>query len=290
MRGSPAVLVAASMVRQIALPSGDSIPALGLGTAGLAEGRQPVDQEIAALRLGLELGMSLIDTAGSYADGAAERLVGVAVAGRRDDAFLVSKVDPGHATRRGTVEACEASLARLGTDRLDLYLLRSRGEHPLVEAVAAFEELRERGLIRHWGVGNASVVDLRDLAELHGGAEVQAVQVVYSLARRHAEWDLVPMCFQSGLPLLASSPLDRGRLLGDGVLRGIAVRHRATSAQVALAWVLSHTSVHAHPRASTLAHVERNLAALDLRLGADDLLELDAAFEPRANPVAFKRT
>jgi len=272
------------MVPQIALPYGDTIPVLGLGSGGLAEGRRPVEQEIAALRHGLDLGMSLIDTAPSYADGAAERLVGVALAGRRDDAFLVSKVDPADATRRGTVSACERSLERLGTDRLDLHLLAGRGEHPLEETVAGFEELRERGLIRQWGVGSFSAADLHELAELDAGAELQTVQAVYSLARRDIEWDVLRLCFRSGLPVLASSPLDRGHLVGDGVLRGIAARHRATSAQVALAWVVGHVGVHAHPRASTTAHVERNRAALDLRLGADDLVELDAAFEPPARP------
>jgi len=277
------------MVRQIGLPSGESISALGQGTAGLAEGRQPHDREIAALRLGLDLGMTLIDTSETYAGGEAEKLVGRAVAARRDEAFLVSKVDPTRATRRGTVAACERSLARLATDRLDLYLLQARGEHPLEETVAAFEELRDRGLIRHWGVGSFSVADLADLAKVDGGAGVQAVQAAYSLARRGIEWDLLPLCLRSGLPLLASSPFDHGRLVGDGVLRGIAVRHRATSAQVALAWVLSHAGVHAHPRATTPAHVERNLAALELRLGEDDLVELDAAFEPPPHPVASER-
>jgi diketogulonate reductase-like aldo/keto reductase len=273
------------MIGEIALPSGDSIPVLGQGTRGLAEDRQPVDREIAALRLGLDLGLSLIDTSESYGDGAAERLVGVALAGRRDEAFIVSKVDSAHATHDGTVAACERSLDRLATDRVDLYLLQSRGAHPLEETVAAFEELRERGLIRHWGVGGFSVADLAELAEVAGAGEVQAVQVLYSLARREIEWDVLPACFQSGLPLLASSPLDGGRVVGDGVLRGIAARHRATSAQVALAWVLSHTGVHAHPRSSTPAHVERNRGALELRLGADDLLELDNAFEAPPKPV-----
>jgi len=276
------------MVRQIPLPSGDSIPALGQGTAGLAEGRRPADEEIAALRLGLDLGMSLIDTAASYAEGEAEKLVGRAVAGRREDAFLVSKVAPALATRDGTVVACERSLVRLATDRLDLYLLQARGEHPLEETVAAFDDLRERGLIRHWGVGNFSAADLAGLAKLDGAAEVEAVQAVYSLARRGVEWGVLPVCVQSGLPLLASSPLEHGRLVGDGVLRGIAVRHRATSAQVALAWVLSHAGVHARPRSSTPAHVKGNLAAVDLHLGPDDLVELDAAFEPPPTPLASR--
>lgn len=276
------------MLRRIDLPSGDSIAVLGQGSAGLAEGRHAADEEIAALRLGLDLGLSLIDTAESYADGEAEKLVGRAVAGRRDDAFLVSKVAPTHATRQGTVAACERSLDRLGTDRLDLYLLQSRGEHPLDETVAAFEELRERELIRHWGVGEFSVLDLADLAKVDAGPEVEAVQVIYNLARRAIEWDLLPLCVQTGLPLLAGSPFEHGELLGDGVLRGIAARHRVTSAQVALAWVLRHPGVHAHPRSSTPAHIQRNVAALDLELGLDDITELDSAFEPPPNPVALR--
>ena len=272
--------MAEKLLRQIPLPSGDSIPALGQGSGGLAEDRHPADQEIAALRLGLELGLTLIDTAETYAGGEAEKLVGRAIADRRDEAFLVGKVSPSNATREGAVAACERSLERLGTDRFDLYLLQARGEHRLEETIAAFEDLRERELIRHWGVGCFSLADMADLAALDGGAELDAVQEVYSLARRGIEWHVLPLCEQTGLPLLASSPLERGRLVADGVLRGIAVRHRVTSAQVALSWVLGHAGVHAHPRAATPAHVERNLAALDLELGVDDIVELDAAFEP----------
>ena len=187
--------------------------------------------------------------------------------------------------RRAGAPSRRASAVSSGSGpTADLHLLAGRGEHPLEETVAGFEELRERGLIRQRGVGSFSAADLHELAELDAGAEVQAVQSVYSLARRDIESDVLRLCFRSGLPVLASSPLDRGRLVGDGVLRGIAARHRATSAQVALAWVVGGVGVHAHPRASTTAHVERNRAALDLRLGPDDLVELDAAFEPPASP------
>jgi diketogulonate reductase-like aldo/keto reductase len=272
-------------VDAIALPSGDTMPALGQGTAGLAEGRYPAEQEVAALRVGLELGMSRIDTAEAYADGAAERLVGVAVAGRRDEVFLVGKVDPANASHDHTVSACEHSLARLGTDRLDLYLLHGRGEIPLDVTVRAFQDLRDRGLIRHWGVANFSVRDLADLARVDGGDEVQVNQVVYNLARRGIEWDLLPLCAQSGLPLTACAPLEHGQLVGDPVLRGIAVRHGVKAAQVALAWVLGRGGVATHPRAGTPVHVERNRAALELRLTADDLVELDAAFEPPLGPA-----
>jgi diketogulonate reductase-like aldo/keto reductase len=282
--------VAFDAVPSITLPCGDSMPALGQGTAGLAEGRHPAEQEIAALRLGLDLGMSLVDTAESYADGQAERLVGVAIARRRDEVFLVGKVHPANASRDGTVAACERSLVRLGTDRLDLYLLHWRGEIPLEVTVAAFEELRDRGLIRRWGVGNFSVADLADLAQVDGGQEVQADQVVYNLVRRGIEWDLLPFFAQSGLPLMASAPLEHGHLVGDPVLRGIAVRHRVSSAQVALAWVLGHPGVNTHPRAGSPEHVERNRAALDLHLSVDDILELDAAFEPPLGPVPLTQS
>lgn len=273
------------MSREIELPSGESVPALGLGTRGLAEGRRSAEEEAAALRYGLDLGIRLVDTAPAYAGGEAEALVGRALAGRRDDAFLLSKVEAERATRPRILAACETSLARLDTDRLDLYVLQGRGDRPLEEIVEAFEGLRERGLIRHWAVGDFSLADLVELAEFDG-ADVQAVQAVYSLARRDIEWTVLPACLQAGLPLLCSAPLDGGRIIGDGVLRGIAARHRgATSAQVALAWMLNHVGVHAHPRASTPAHVERNLAALDLTLGPDDLLELDNAFEAPPKPV-----
>jgi diketogulonate reductase-like aldo/keto reductase len=264
------------MIPQIELPSGEPVPVLGQGSRGLGEGRRPAAEEIAALRLGLDLELSLIDTAGSYGDGAAETLVGRAIAGRRDGVFLLGRVDAAW----DLTAACEGSLGRLGTDRLDLLALDGRGSRPLEESVAALERLRERGLIRHWGVAGFSVADLAELAGVDGADAVQAVQVVYGLAHREIEWDLLPACFQSGLPLLAGSPLDGGRVVGDQVLRGIGVRHHASSAQVALAWVVSHAGVHAHVRATTPAHVHRNRAALDLALDPDDLVELDAAFEP----------
>jgi diketogulonate reductase-like aldo/keto reductase len=280
--------MAVTMIRATQLPSGETIPVLGLGTWHLAEGRHPPDAELAALRLGLDLGMSLIDTAEMYADGGAERLVGQAIDGRRDDVFLVTKVLPGHATRQGTIEACARSLERLGTDRIDLYLLHWRGDVPLEETVEAFEQLRREGRIRHWGVSNFDVPDLAELQRAPGGTAVETDQVLYNLMRRGIEWDLLPWCRRHGMPVMAYSPFEQGRLIGHPVLRGIGVRHHATSAQVALAWVLAHDGVVAIPEAGTPEHVRQNHAALEVELAPDDMLELDAAFEPPSMPVPLE--
>jgi diketogulonate reductase-like aldo/keto reductase len=229
--------------------------------------------------------MTMIDTAEMYGDGASEELVGRAIAGRRDEVFLVSKVLPHHATHDGTIAACEASLRRLGTDRLDLYLLHWRGRVPLEETVGAFEELERTGRIRHWGVRNFDVTDMAELLGLPQGRAVQTNQVLYNLSRRGIEWNLLPWCQQNGLPLMAYSPIEQGRLLGDPVLRGIGVRHEATSAQVALSWAISHPGVCAIPEAGTPEHVRENFGALGVALGEDDILELDAAFPPPPRPV-----
>jgi diketogulonate reductase-like aldo/keto reductase len=275
-------------MRAVDLPSAETIPALGVGTWHLAEGRHPPELEIDALRTAMELGMTLIDTAELYGDGASERLVGRAIAGRRDDVFLVSKVLPQHATFEGTLAACEASLRRLGTDRLDLYLLHWRGAVPLEETVRAFEELSRRGLIRHWGVSNFDIGDMAELIDVPAGRAVEADQVLYNLTRRGIEWNLLPWCQENGLPIMAYSPIEQGRLVGHPVLRGIAVRHKATSAQVALAWVISHTGVCAIPQAGTPEHVHENFQSLQVALRQDDLVELDAAFPPPPRPVPLE--
>jgi diketogulonate reductase-like aldo/keto reductase len=271
-------------LRGVELPSGETIPVLGQGTWHLGQGRHPRSEELEALRLGVELGMTLIDTAEMYGVGAAEKLVGEAVGERRDDVFLVSKVLPSHATRRGTIAACQASLRRLGTDRLDLYLLHWRGAIPLEETVAAFEELRDAGLIRHWGVSNFDLVDLEQLLRIEDGSNVQTDQVLYNLSRRGIEWNLLPWCVAHGMPVMAYSPLGQGRLLEHPVLRGIAVQYRVSPAQVALAWVLAHAGVGAIPEAGTVKHVRQNRAALDLRLREIDMIKLDEAFPPPVTP------
>jgi diketogulonate reductase-like aldo/keto reductase len=266
------------------LPSGESIAVLGQGTWHLGVGRHPAQEEIAALRLGLSLGMTLVDTAEMYGDGASERLVGRALAGRRDVAFLVSKVLPHHATRRGTIEACERSLRRLDTDHLDLYLLHWRGEVPLEETVEAFDALLAAGWIRHWGVSNFDVGDMAELRRVRGGTGVDCDQVLYNLAHRGIEAALLPWCRSTGVPIMAYSPIEQGRLTRHPAVARIAARRGATGAQVALAWVLLHDGVSAIPEAGTREHVAENRAALDLRLTSDDIAELDEAFPPPAGP------
>jgi len=266
-------------VRTLALPLRERIPVLGLGTWHMGEDPARRETELAALETGLDLGLTLIDTAEMYADGAAEELVGEAVAGRRDEVFLVSKVLPSNASHAKTIAACERSLRRLGTDRIDLYLLHWRGSTRLEETIAAFHELVEAGKIRYWGVSN---LDVPDLVELLGvpweGPHVQTDQVLYNLSRRGIELDLLPWCRAHGIPVMAYSPMEQGRLLGHPALRAVADRHGATPSQVALAWVLRQEGVFAIAKAGTPAHVEENRAALGLRLTAQDLAGLDRAF------------
>jgi diketogulonate reductase-like aldo/keto reductase len=272
----------------VQLRSGETVPALGMGTWHLGQGRHPDHVEIDALRTGIELGMSLVDTAEMYGDGDSERLIGRAIAGRRADVFLVSKVLPQHATWAGTIRACESSLARLGTDWLDHYLLHWRGAVPLEETVGAFEELKRRGLIRHWGVSNFDLPDITELVRRPAGRALATDQVLYNLAHRGIEWNLLPWCQQAGVPVMAYSPIEQGRLIGDPVLRGIGVRHKATSAQVALAWVIRHPGVCAIPEAGTPDHVRQNAGALRVVLHADDVVELDAAFPPPPRPMPLE--
>jgi diketogulonate reductase-like aldo/keto reductase len=267
-------------IRSIDLPSGGAIPVLGQGTWRFAEDRRRREDEILALRFGLDLGMTLIDTAEMYADGAAEELVGEALAGRRHEAFLVSKVLPHHATRSGTIAACEGSLRRLRTSQIDLYLLHWRGDVPLGETLDAFQALVSAGKIRYWGVSNFDVSDMEELVALPGGSAVATDQVLYNLTRRGIEFDLLPWCRARGIPIMAYSPLEQGGMLGHPVLQSVAARHRATPAQVALAWLLQQGDVNAIPKAGTLEHVRKNQASLHLRLTKLDLAELDRAFPP----------
>jgi diketogulonate reductase-like aldo/keto reductase len=267
-------------LRTVTLPHGEIIPALGQGTWHMAEDPRWRSDEIAALRLGIDLGMSLIDTAEMYADGDAEVLVGEAIKGRRDQVFLVSKVLPHHATVRGTIKACDGSLLRLGVDVIDLYLLHWRGPIPLEETLEAFERLGTAGKIGSWGVSNFDLSDMQDLIDIPGGSEVSTDQVLYNLEYRGIEYDLLPWCERSGLPIMAYSPIEQGQILDHPVLRSVAARHHATPAQVALAWVLRKDNVCAIPRASNPAHVRENRVALDIHLSASDFAELDYAFPP----------
>jgi diketogulonate reductase-like aldo/keto reductase len=274
-------------MRAIMLPGGDYVPVLGQGTWCMGERSHRRADEIAALRHGIELGMTLIDTAEMYGDGAAEELVGEAIAGRRDEVFLVSKVLPDHASRHGTIAACEHSLRRLGTDRIDLYLLHWRGRVPLAETLDAFQVLQRDGKIRHWGVSNFDQEDMEELAALPRGDGVATNQVLYNLSRRGIEFNLLPWCAPRRLPVMAYSPIEQGRLLGNPVLRHVAARHGVSTAQVALAWVLRADGVIAIPKAGTAVHVEDNRAALDLTLTEQDIAELDQEFQAptRARPL-----
>ena len=271
-------------MRLVALPDGEKVPVLGMGTWGMGEARARAAAEVAALTLGLDLGMSLIDTAEMYGDGGAEAIVGKAVAGRRDQVFIVSKVLPQNATRQGTVAACERSLRRLDTDRIDLYLLHWRGEVPLTETLAGFAALKQGGKIRHHGVSNFDLADMQELWSLPGGNATATDQVLYNLTRRGIEWDLLPWCRAHGLPIMAYSPIEQGRLASHHVLRRLAERRGVTPAQLALASVLQQAGVIAIPKASSPEHVRQNCAALDIALGADELAALDKAFPPPSGP------
>jgi len=284
----------ATEVRTLLLPSGRRIPILGQGTWGMGESRSKRNSEIAALRLGLDLGMTLIDTAEMYGEGGAEEVVGEATANRRAEVFLVSKVYPHNATRTGAVEACERSLRRLKTDSLDLYLLHWRGTVPLVETLAAFQALRESGKIRDYGVSNFDAPDMEEAALLPGGDEIVTDQVLYNLANRGIEWDLLPWCRERGIVVMAYSPIEhasggRSALLTNRVLKRIAARHHVTPAQIALAWLLQQDVV-AIPKASKLEHVRENRGALEITLTENDLKELDLAFpSPRRKvPLAMR--
>jgi diketogulonate reductase-like aldo/keto reductase len=265
---------------KVTLPNSEAVPALGQGTWQMAERTARRAQEIEALRLGVELGMTLIDTAEMYGEGAAEELVAEALAGERDRLFLVSKVYPHNASRQGVVQACERSLRRLQTDRLDLYLLHWRGGVPLEETVAGFEELRRTGKIRHWGVSNFDVDDMEELLDLPGGQNCVTNQVLYNVTRRGPEFDLIPWMAERRMPLMAYSPIEQGRLPRGGALQKIGRMHGASPFQIALAWLLQKPDVIAIPKASSPDHVRDNRRALEIRLSAEDLETIDAEFPP----------
>lgn len=264
------------------LPNGEAVPALGLGTWRMGESRNGFEEEVAALRLGLDLGITLIDTAEMYGDGGSERVVAKAVEGRRDEVFIVSKVLPSNASRRGMIAACERSLKNLSTDRIDLYLLHWVGSVPFEETVEAFERLKRDGKIRHWGVSNLDTDDMEDLAALHSGQNCQTDQVLYNLGARGPEFDLLPWCWRRSMPVMAYAPVGHGRLARNGGLDAVAARHGATPAQIALAWVLAQPGIIAIPKAVQLEHVRQNAAAAAIHLTAEDLTELDRAFPPPA--------
>ena len=275
-------------MRTIRLPSGQFIPVLGLGTWRMGEAAAQRQNEIAALRHGLDLGMTLIDTAEMYGEGGAETVIAEAIADCRPSVFLVSKVYPHNATRQGAIAACERSLQRLKTHYLDLYLLHWRGSVPLTETLEAFQTLKQAGKIRNYGVSNFDLAEMEKASALPGGAAITTNQVLYNLMRRGIEWNLLPWCRQQGIPIMAYSPVEQGRLLKNRALQEIAQRREVTSAQVAIAWLLHQDDVIVIPKASSTAHVDQNRAALDLKLSTDDLKALDAAFPPPAKRVALE--
>jgi diketogulonate reductase-like aldo/keto reductase len=270
----------ASKVPTLKLPSGVSVPRLGLGTWRMGESARLRNQEIEALKLGIDLGMTLIDTAEMYGDGGAEQAVAEAVKGRRDEVFVVSKVLPQNASRMGTIAACERSLKRLKTSYLDLYLLHWRGSYPLRETLAGLQALVSDGLIKAWGVSNFDVGDMEELLALPGGDAAATNQVLYNLARRGIEADLLPWCRERRMPIMAYSPVDQGRILRNRTLASIAARHEASPTQIALAWLLRLKDLMVIPKATNVAHLRENREALDITLSEADLAELDGAFPP----------
>nr|WP_294549752.1 aldo/keto reductase [uncultured Rhodopila sp.] len=269
-------------MRTVTLPGGETVPAVGQGTWNMGERGGDAAREADALRLGADLGLSLIDTAEMYASGGAEEVVARAVQGIRDRVFIVSKVLPQNASRAGVAAACERSLKRLKTDRIDLYLLHWRGSHPLAETVAGFEALRAAGKIRYWGVSNFDAADIKEVTGLPAGAACAADQVLYHPDSRGIEFDLLPWCARQGIPVMAYSPLgnDARRLLRSPALRAVAERRGDTPAQVAIAWGLRSGLVISIPKAADVAHVRENAGAGSLVLTDDDLAEIDAAHEP----------
>ena len=269
------------MTRTVRLPDGTEVPALGQGTWHMGERAGDAKDEAAAIKLGIELGMTLIDTAEMYGNGGAEEVIADAIAGRRDELFIVSKVYPHNASKTGVPAACERSLKRLRTDRIDLYLLHWRGSHPLAETVAAFEKLRAEGKIRFWGVSNFDTRDMQGLARLQDGASCAANQVLYHVGSRGIEHDLLPWCQQHDMPVMAYSPVGQGgSLLRSKALATVAKRHDATPAQIAIAWTMRHDNVISIPKAADLGHVRENAAAGAIMLTEADLKEIDAAHPP----------
>jgi diketogulonate reductase-like aldo/keto reductase len=275
-------------MKTVTLPSGEHVPAFGQGTWYMGDDRAKRAEEIATLRLGLDLGLRLIDTAEMYGDGRSEQLVAEAIAGRRDEVFLVSKVLPHHATRRGTAAACEKSLKRLKTDRIDLYLLHWRGNVPFAETLEALMALQSGGKIRHYGVSNLELADMQELWPVAGGAAVATNQLLYNLARRGIEWDLLPWLRERRVPVMAYSPLEQARLLKNARFAAFAKRHGMAPAQAALAWLLANDDVIVIPKCSRRERLRENLGALDHSLTAAQLAELDRLFPPPTGPRSLE--
>ncbi len=275
-------------MRNLELPSGQLIPVLGMGTWQIGDNPQNRQGEINALRYGLDLGLSLIDTAEMYAEGGAEEVVAEAIQNRRESVFLVSKVYPHNASKKGAIAACERSLKRLKTDYLDLYLLHWRGSIPLTETLEVFQTLQQAGKIRSYGVSNFDVEDMETASQLSGGNAIATNQVLYNLMRRGIEWNLLPWCREQNIPIMAYSPIEQGRLLNNPTLNQIAEERGVTAAQIAIAWVLHQDNVIVIPKSSRIDHIEQNYNTLNLKLSADELAILDTAFPPPTQPIPLE--
>ena len=271
-------------MKTVTLPSDKRVPAFGLGTWHFGDDRATRAEENATLRLGLDLGVTLIDTAEMYGEGRSEELIAEAIEGRRDEIFLVSKVSPHNASRKGAVAACERSLARLGTDRIDLYLLHWRGNVPLAETIEAFVALQKAGKIHHFGVSNLDLADMQELWSVPGGPAVATNQVLYNLARRGIEWDLLPGLRERRIPVMAYSPIEQAKLTSNPKLVDFARRHGMTPAQAGLAWLLAHDDVIVIPKTGRRDRLKENVAALDHHLAQAQLAELDRLFPPPTGP------
>lgn len=272
------------------LPGGEKVAALGQGTWTMGDNARRRKDEVAALKLGFDLGMTLVDTAEMYASGGAEEVISEAIAGRRDEIFIVSKVMPQNASHRGTIAACEKSLKRLKVESIDLYLLHWPGSSPFSETLEAFTSLKDAGKIRYWGVSNFDVREMDEVVHLPGGGAVATDQVMYNLNRRGIEFSLAGWCEKHHIPVMAYSPLDQGKLLRSRAVETLAARHTATPAQVALAWVLRHKNMIVIPKAGSEGHVRENYGALNVRLSAQDFAELDRAFPPPGRKKPLEST
>ena len=274
-------------MKTLELLSGREIPILGQGTWRMGEKASQKQAEIDALRLGMDLGMTLIDTAEMYGEGGAEKIVAEAISGRRDEVYLVSKFYPYNASYDGVIAACDRSLKRLKTDYLDLYLLHWRGSVPLSETLESLQHLKQAGKILDYGVSNFDTDDLEEAESLPGGKEIVTNQVLYNLVRRGIEWDLLPWCKQRNIPIMAYSPVEQRAFVNDSKLEDIAAKYNVTSTQIALSWLLHQDNIISIPKATNPQHVKENRAALDIELSAEDLQKLDRAFKPPSRKMSL---
>ena len=268
------------MMKTVTFPNGSIVPALGQGTWGMGEGISPADIEADSLRAGLDLGLKLIDTAEMYGNGGSERVVGKALAGRRDDAFVVSKVLPSHASRKGTIEACERSLKNLKIEKIDLYLLHWQSSVPLSETVEALEKLVTQGKIGAWGVSNFDTALMENLAQIAPKGHIATNQILYNLSRRGPEFDLIPWCENHNIPVMAYSPIEQGRIMKNHDLLDLAGKLNVAPSVLALAWVIRNPLMIAIPKTSSIKHLRENTKALDLTLDQEVLQRLDKIFLP----------